>query len=546
MPFSFDLNTPSITVECWVKTTNLTDTLSPVASWTASPDRKGYMFIKEFAEWRTAFSFGDDYVYTYVSMGDLPLNRAERWTHLVFASSPGDGWSVYCNGERTGGPYSPSGWILNNSTPFLIGANVPGSSSYNNFFDGTIDEVAVYPTVLTPERVRDHYQAGLYGSTTPPVFLTQPGSQTVAEGNPVTFSSQVEGSLPIALQWLKGATPIPDATNSSLTLSQVTFADAASYRLSATNSAGVSNSQPATLSVVGAPTYANATNGLVLHLKFDGNYLDTSGRGNHGYPSNSPAIVSGKIGSGALSYATIQNVDTNTSTTNYTSSFVDLGIRPDLQFGAAADFSVAFWTKFSGTPGDLPFFANSYTSLNSLGYTFAPSFGAGGVAWSWDDYLFESGQTINDGNWHHVLVSAKRSGTVVTYVDGQAIDTRLCISGDLDTPLPTVIGQTGTYDYEEAGAFQIDDLGVWRRTLSSIEAYTIYYVGQTYARSFDTFGPVLLVIRPSGANYELSWQSGTLQQADEPTGSWTNVSGASAPVHIISPAAARKFYRVKL
>src|SRR5204863_9681387 len=211
------------------------------------------------------------------------------------------------------------------------------------------------------------------------------------EGNPANFTSQVEGSLPIAIQWLKNGSPISGATNTSLIFSNVTFADAADYRLSATNSAGTSNSQPATLSIVGAPTYANVTNGLVLHLKFDGNYLDSSGHSNHGYPSNNPAIVPGKIGSGALSYATVAIVDTNASTTNYDSSFVDLGIRSDLKFGASTDFSVAFWAKFTGTPGDLPFFANSGTALGSEGYTIAPSYGAGGIGWSLDAYRFESG-----------------------------------------------------------------------------------------------------------------------------------------------------------
>ena len=118
-----------------------------------------------------------------------------------------------------------------------------------------------------------------------------------------------------------------------------------------------------------------------------------------------------------------------------------------------------------------------------------------------DDYRFESSQTINNGAWHHIVLSVKRGGQAVTYVDGQVIDTRFATSTDLNTPLPTVIGQTGTFDYPEAGAFQMDDLGVWRRSLSAIETYSIWYIGQNYARSFDTFGPVLLVIRPNGANY---------------------------------------------
>ncbi len=543
VPFASALNSQTISVECWVRTTNVAAMLSPLGSFAASPSRRGYMFIKEFGDWRTAFSFGNDFIYTYVDMGTM---TPDRWTHLVFTSSPGEGWSVYFNGVLADGPFSPAGWVLNNNAPFVIGANVPGASGYNNYFDGTMDEVAVYPTVLSAARVREHYQAALYGANSLPVFLTHPASQTAAEGVPVTFSSVVEGTLPITRQWLKNGVPIADATNGTMTLGAVSFADAASYRLSATNFAGTSNSLPATLTVVGAPTFANVTNGLVLHLKFEGNYLDSAGRGNHGYPSNSPAIVAGKIGAGALSYATTQIIDTNLLTTNYSASFVDLGTRPDLQFGTAIDFTVAFWVKFTGTPGDLPFFSNSRDSLSSEGYTIAPGYYSGGLGWSLDEYRFEGGPTFNDGNWHHVVVSVKRTGQAVTYLDGVAVDSRFGTGTDLDSPFPTVIGQTGTYSYEEAGAFQLDDLGVWRRELSAIEAYTIYYAGQTYGRSFDNYGPVLLVIRPNGGNLELIWQAGALQQADSVTGPWTNVPAASAPYHLATPTGNPKFFRVQL
>src|SRR5436190_5284952 len=156
--------------------------------------------------------------------------------------------------------------------------------------------------------------------------------------------------------------------------------------------------------------------------------------------------------------------------------------------------------KFTGTPGDLPFFANSDTALGSQGYTFSPGYQTGTIGWSLNDYRFEGGPAVNDGNWHHVLVSIKRTGQAVTYVDGQPVDSRPGTSTDLDSQFTTVIGQTGTYAYEEPGTFQVDDLGVWRRNLSGIEAYSIWYVGQTYGRSFDTFGPVLLAIRRNGAN----------------------------------------------
>jgi hypothetical protein len=541
VPFSAQLNGPALTVECWVRTTNFTGAQTPVSSWAASPDNRGYLFYLGDNEWRTLLAFNDGLF--YVPNGPIDL---DRWTHLAFTVSSQAGWSTYLNGQLADGPFSPAGWLQNNSYPFRIGVDVVGASGFDNYFDGTIDEVAVYPTVLSAQRIFEHYQAALYGSNTGPVFLTHPASQTVVEGSAVTFSSSVEGALPLNLRWLKNGSPIAGATNNTFTLNSVTFADAASYRLSATNAVGTSNSLPATLSVVGAPTYANVTNQLVLHLKFDGSYLDSSGRSNHGYPSNSPAITTGKIGSGALSYATIQIVDTNAMTTNYSSSFVDLGVRPDLQFGTATDFSVAFWTKFTGTPNDLPFFANSSTSLGDDGYTIAPGFGTGGIGWSLNSYRFESGLTVNDGDWHHIVVSVTRSGNAVTFVDGLAIDTRFGTSSDLNSQFGTVIGQTGTFAYEEAGAFQVDDMGVWRRALTSLEAYTIWHVGEVYGRSFDTFGPVLLVIRQSGGTIELIWQSGTLLEADNLTGPWNPVVGAAAPRHVVSPTAVRKFYRVQL
>lgn len=541
VPFSADLNSQPLTVECWVRTTNFTSLQPPVSSWAATPSDRGYMFYLGDSAWRSLIAFNDGLF--YVDQGDFKM---DRWTHLVLTLSAADGWTTYENGVRVAGPYSASGVLLNTSYPFHIGTDVPGASGWNNYFDGSIDEVAVYSKVLSAQRIFEHYQTALYGSNSLPVFLTQPKSQSVAEGNPVTFTAEVEGSIPLTRQWLKNGVPIPNATNSSLTLAAVGFADSASYRLSATNSVGTSNSQPATLTVVAQPTYANITNALVAHLTFDGNYLDSTGRGNHGYPSNSPAIIAGKIGPGALSYATVQNVDTNSQTTNYLSSFVNLDIRPDLQFGTSTDFSVACWIKFSGLPGDLPFFANSDTALGSSGYTISPGYQTGALGWSLNDYRFEGGPAINDNQWHHIAVSVARLGEAATYVDGVKVDSRFGTSTDLNSPFPTVIGQTGTFAYEEAGSFQMDDLGVWRRALTPIEAYSIYYVGQNYGRSFDRFGPVLVVLRPSGANLELIWQSGTLQHADSVNGPWSAVPGASAPNFVVTPAGAKKFYRVQL
>lgn len=533
--FGSDLNGSTITVECWVKTANISGTLCPVSSWVASPNRKGYMFVKEGPEWYSAFSFGDDFLYTYIVNGPI---APDQWTHLVFSSSPGDGWRVYLNGVLADGPYSPTGWVLNNSGPFRIGADVPGAGSYNNFFDGTIDEVAVYNTVLGASNILAHYEKAKFGAGAAPRFLTQPASQTVAEGLNVTFAPTVEGTRPLIYSWSKGGVPIAGETNLNLTLTNLVFTNVGSYVLNVTNTFGSSNSQPATLAVAAQPTFANLTNALVLHLKFDGNYSDSSGRGNHG-TSVGAAIVGGKIGSGALSYSTATNP--------FVATYVDLGARPDLQFGTSTNFSVAFWVRFTNAPNDLPFFCNSDAGLSSSGYTISPGFGTGGIGWSLNAYRFEGGDNLlNNGNWHHVVISVTRTGNIVTYVDGAAIDSRFATTEDLDTGFNTVIGQGCFFDYPEAGAFEMDDLGVWRRALTPIEAYTAWYVGQNYSRSYDTYGPVVLQLRQNGAAIELIWQAGTLQEATSAAGPWTNVPGATSPYYPTTIGTGTKLYRVKL
>ena len=161
---------------------------------------------------------------------------------------------------------------------------------------------------------------------------------------------------------------------------------------------------------------------------------------------------------------------------------------------------------------------------------------------------------INDGNWHHFLVSLDRAGYAVTYLDGVPIDsTSIAGGGDMDQSGNAFnIGQdaSGTYPYTGVAVskaeMEIDDLGVWRRALSPTEAQSIYIVGQNYARSFDSYGPVKLTLQPSGSGFDLIWQAGTLLSSDTVNGTYLPVPGASAPYFHVTPTATRQFYKVQL
>jgi len=158
------------------------------------------------------------------------------------------------------------------------------------------------------------------------------------------------------------------------------------------------------------------------------------------------------------------------------------------------------------------------------------------------------GNTINDGNWHHLVHTFDRAGAATTYLDGLEVHSMSILSAagwNLDTGLPWNIGQaSGTYG--ENGIFELDDLGIWRRVLSPTEAQAVYLVAQKYGRTFDTYGPVMLTLGRSVMGLELIWQAGTLLSADDIRGPWTPVTGTSAPYYQVTPSTTQKFYRVQL
>jgi len=81
------------------------------------------------------------------------------------------------------------------------------------------------------------------------------------------------------------------------------------------------------------------------------------------------------------------------------------------------------------------------------------------------------------------------NGVVVTYLDGviaryvSQVDSILT-AGNIDTGRPAIIGQDPTGQYPETGSADMDDLGVWRKALSSLEAASIYMAAVSNHLSF--------------------------------------------------------------
>ena len=85
---------------------------------------------------------------------------------------------------------------------------------------------------------------------TPPAITTQPTNQTTTEGQDAAFSIAASGAAPLTYQWYFNTnTPLANATNSSIIISNAQLADAGGYSVIVTNSLGAATSSVAILNV---------------------------------------------------------------------------------------------------------------------------------------------------------------------------------------------------------------------------------------------------------------------------------------------------------
>ncbi len=98
--------------------------------------------------------------------------RSGRWMHIVATFDPGDkndpkaGVSIYKDGKLAGGPATSPGALYKSYDIVPQRGDAPlrlGTRDAKSFFTGALDEVAIYPRVLSPREVADNYRAGKAG-----------------------------------------------------------------------------------------------------------------------------------------------------------------------------------------------------------------------------------------------------------------------------------------------------------------------------------------------------------------------------------------------
>ena len=113
------------------------------------------------------------------------------------------------------------------------------------------DEFTTESTINRPLKLSDVGPSYLGGpvAAVPPLIATQPQSQTVNAGGPVSFSVVATNTAPLSYQWRKDGTNLAGATTTSYSIAAAQPTNAGSYTVVVTNVAGSVTSAVATLTV---------------------------------------------------------------------------------------------------------------------------------------------------------------------------------------------------------------------------------------------------------------------------------------------------------
>jgi hypothetical protein len=480
--------------------------------------------------------------------------RDGNWHHLVATyNKAANTMKFYLDGFLVGADTAANFVLLTTpNIPITIGA----FASYD--WPGTVDEVAWYNQTLSSDRVVAHYNLGIYGNNVPLGITAQPQSQTVLVGSPVQFTVQASGLPPFLYQWKRNGVNIPSATNNTYSIPSAYFTDAATYSATVSHLASTTNSADAVLTVIPQPSYVQMTNGLVVHLAFDGDCNDSSGRGNSATAQGTPDYVPGIIGSQALHYWT----DTGGGLFNY-ASLVDPNTMtsawPDLAFGMGG-WSASYWIKLTNY-NRVPFLCSSVGGVRPTGdYYNGGGFatgceynsglpGGGGTVELWVNggFCWAVTNDFASDQWHHIVLTkagADSNYRMKLYVDGVPNSESWGYGATTDSPNPWNIGQDGMGTLAQDGSGVMDDLGIWSRELTPLEVYSIREVGLN-GKSLNQVAPVQLHLNQVGANLDLSWQAGTLLSSTNVRTGYTPVAGATAPFYRTTATGTATFFRVQ-
>ncbi len=254
VPHSEDFNVLSaLSISLWVRF--LSDPAGQAWSFvskSSSENNTGYIFPYVHSESGRVFLL----VHTAATAWDLDggfaytnIMRPFDW-HQYVGTYDGQTRVVYLDGQqvdmtRLNGP------ITANANDLIIG-NQP---DFPEWVNAEMDDVRIYSRALAESEVRSlyDYESNLNLTNSPPVILMQPVGKNLYVGDTTRLDSMAAGTWPLAYQWSKDGENLPNATNATLVLPNVTLADTGDYSVVVSNAFGSVTSAVARVTVTERP-----------------------------------------------------------------------------------------------------------------------------------------------------------------------------------------------------------------------------------------------------------------------------------------------------
>ncbi|MDI6603477.1 MAG: LamG domain-containing protein, partial [Patescibacteria group bacterium] len=394
-----------------------------------------------------------------------------NWHHIVGTwdgTTAANGVKLYVDGVlETQGTANAVETV--NPTYNLCFGQSPECTGYNYWFDGLIDEVAIYNRALSAEEIKQHYEAGSPAETS---FYRSPrfdlGVPTKVASANVTKTVNPNTDLKVYIR--SGNTSIIDTD--AIPVSGYRDTSKADFEVGTKTNCGTTEQGELRAN----QEISSSESGLVGLWHMNNNWLDSSGNGNHGTAYNGATFTtSAKLGSHAGSFDGVDD-------------YVRIPDDPSLDFGTG-NFSVEAWINVTGT---------LLTSQKEYGIVNKNSSFKGNNGWGMEvstwgalekkvhvAFYITSQSAWGNTNagvrnqlsdvWHHV-VGVRQGETIKLYFDGVLASEKVHAEAALsvDNNQPIVIGN---HEWGPNFPGLIDEVAIYNRALSASEIQQHYEAG---------------------------------------------------------------------
>ncbi|MBP5761000.1 MAG: hypothetical protein J6W90_06450, partial [Verrucomicrobia bacterium] len=506
----------------------------------------GWIKITSFIELSSLYGqndlieFGHDTATTIRAWSSGPGNISGtapadgEWAMVTVTYSDVDGnvvESLYIN-DILAGQYNGTTKI--NSTQgtsyyFNIGAGVWNAEG--NYFNGCVDDIAIFPTTLDAATISTLYNVGKYGPGAAPTVEAQPvGGEIYANDGTYTLSVKPAGTPPLTVKWyLNGNETAYEGESVQIAR---TAANAGSWTAKVSNAYGSVESDAAVISFYQPKSDYEALVASLVPLAY-WRLGEAEGTTAYEYASGFNGVYDEHQTLGAAGAIA---KDTDTAVTFDGTSYMSV---PGMNF-TSDTITMLAWIKPNGP-------INNYT-----GILFDRGNSAVGIdivdnqpCYHWNDsqYSYRSGLYISEGEWS--LIAMVVTPTEATFYLGDSAGT---LTSAVNTVAHSPAKLTGAFSIggdknwsDRRFKGDIDEPVVFGYALSADQIESIYKKG--LGGDTPPTGPVLS-FEMTELGLILTWEKGKLEIGETAEGPWIQIDKASNEGYIYNGESGTAYFRL--